>query len=124
MNPSMHSCVDITASSMNHYTRTISKYIRTSKEVRQKLTDTTWIHLLSGTAYTFVDSACCAKVPHPQLYCSNGSSRRIPLFIPWKYIHGTCDNWGLKKKRKLEEYEMLTQCSQEIDLLEWKNIPR
>ena len=103
---------------MQHYMREISKYVRTNKETRDQLTDTIWIKLLSGSADDFVDSTCCAKVPHPELYCGIGSSHRIPSFTPWKCVHGTCDNCGLEQTHKLEECELLTKCAHEIDLLE------
>lgn len=41
INPSMQSCVNIITSSIQHYMRAISKYMRTHKEIRDKLTDTT-----------------------------------------------------------------------------------
>ena len=56
--PTMQSCVDIITSATQHYMRGIAKYVRTNKEIREKMTFELWIPFLSEYAEGFVDQLC------------------------------------------------------------------
>ena len=121
-NPSMQSCVDTRISKMEHYMRAIAKYIRKHTEVRDQLTGKAWVQLLSGCAEDFIASTCCAPVLHPHLVCGIGTSRRVPSFIKWKCINSLCNECGVDKKHDISSCELLTTCTVEIELLEWKEV--
>ena len=104
--------------------RAIGQYIRQNKNIRDRLLSQTWVNLLSGHTEDFVLSSCCAKVPHPDLVCGIGLSRRIPSFHRWDCIHGKCDKCGIEKIHKISDNTILTENDTEIDLLEWKEIAR
>jgi len=108
-NPTMQSCVDIWVSSAQQYMRAISKYIRTNKAMRDALTSTSWVPLLSGHVDEFIDSICCGKVLHPDLVCGVGLAKRIPSFIPWHCLQGDCLNCGIEKVHKISENICLMQ---------------
>ena len=123
-NPTMQSCVDIIVSGMHHYMKAISKFIRQNPQIKQQLMNESWYSLLTAHPETFIESCCCAKVPHPHLECGAGSSKRIPKFIPWDCIYGRCNNCGINKKHKLDQCDVIKSNSTNINLLEWKDVPR
>ena len=114
------SCVDIIKSAMQHYMRAISKYVRTNKTIRDQLTTTPWIKLLSGHAEDLVHSICCEKLPHPALKYGLGSSTHIPTLLQWPCIYGTCQSCGIETKHEMSTCTVLMSDSTVIDLLEWK----
>ena len=122
--PTIQSCINIWISSAQQYMRAISKYIRTNKTIKDALTSTSWVRLLTGHVDEFIDSVCCQKVPHPELVCGVGLSKRIPSFIPWSCLHGDCANCGIEKVHKISENKCLMKNKTIIHLLEWKDIPR
>ena len=99
--PAMQSCVDIIKSTTQHYMRCIAQYVRTNKEIREKLTSEPCIPFLLGHADDFVDPLCCDKLQRPDFVYGVGISRRIPSFIPWKCINNTCDKCGVNKTYKM-----------------------
>ena len=123
-NPSMQSCVDITTSTMEHYMRALAKYIRNNRALRNGLTNSTWLPLLSQPADVFIASTCCNSVPHPILACGIGSHRRIPSFVRWKCINGECNECGVELKHNISGCTALTQCTTDIEVLEWQHIAR
>ena len=90
-NPTMQPCVDIYISAAIQYTRAISKFIRTNKEICNTLTKALWVQLLSGHVKECIDSICCAKVSHPSLACGVGLLYRVPSFHKWVCINGSCN---------------------------------
>ena len=90
----------------------------------EQLIGTTWYPLLSGHPDVFIDSCLCEKNPHPHLACGIGSSKRIPLFHKWPCVYGMCEECGINKIHQLDECDILKNKTSEINLLEWKNVPR
>ena len=58
-----------------------SKCILKNKETQEKLVDVPWVKAFTGHAEEFIDDTSCPRVAKPDLVCSVGSNRFIPLFI-------------------------------------------
>ena len=121
---SRQSCVDLRTSGMQQYMRAVSKFLRSNKEIREQLTtvDQAWTSLLGGYVEDFISAAQCAPVVHEALAVGVGSMRKIPKFVRWECAEGKCPT--CKEKLRINECVVLNNCSEKIEVLEWKDAPR
>lgn len=100
-----------------------------------------WENLLSGTASSIIKATCCERQPQPFLCkpCTSESdddNNQVvpPKLIPWKCTgrelreDGTlvpqCQSCGIEKKLRIRECPVLSECTKEIKVLQWKEVPR
>ena len=70
----------------------------------------------------FVYTGQCDLVPHEALAVGIGSTRKVPKFVKWICAEGKCS--ACKEKLRMGEYSVLNNCSETIEVLEWKDAPR
>ena len=124
----LQSCVDLVKSSVYHYMRGLSQFIRTNKIIRDRLKELPqnqqWHTLLNKTVSTFVDSTYCERVPHTALAIGVGSSRYVPRLLSFDCVQNKCDKCGIEKKLLFSMCTVLIECELKIHVLEWIYAPR
>jgi hypothetical protein len=71
-----------------------------------------------------IEATCCPSVAHPNLTYGYGSSTRIPKLLKWSCVDDSCTECGIEKNLKISDCPILSQCKDEIDVLEWCDIKR
>ena len=133
--PVLQSCVDLEKSSLYHIMRALHKFIQTNRSIRDRL-DTCnceqhslpkkqqWQWYLNKTVSDFIDSTCCARVAHHALTIGIGSSSSVPKLLGFHCVNNECEKCGIEHNLLFSKCKILSECIQEIDLLEWINAPR
>ena len=104
--------------------RAISKCIRKNTELENSLGNEIWAKLLDVFSEDFVDEIWCAKVPHPNLKCSFGSTAFVPKLTKRSCTNGKCEGYGREEKLSIRNCSILTLSSTTIDSSEWENASR
>ena len=115
--------------------RALHKFIQTNRSIRDRL-DTCnceqhslpkkqqWQWYLNKTVSDFIDSTCCARVAHHALTIGIGSSSSVPKLLGFHCVTNECDKCGIEHNLLFSKCKILSECVQEIDLLEWIKAPR
>ena len=104
--------------------RAMNRQFQNYDELRKKLNNLPWFHLLSSMPVKFIERICCKKEPHPLPVCGAGSNRFVPHFIAWKSAKGQCDECGSEKKHRFGTCNEINSLTVETEVLQWQDVPR
>ena len=131
----LQSYVDLEKISLYHIMRVLHKFIQTNRSIRDRLNNCNyeqhrlpkqqrWQWYLNNTVCDFIDSMCCARVLHHESTIGIGSSSSIPKLLGCHCVNNECDKCGIEHSLLFSKCKILSECIQEIDLLEWIDAPR
>jgi len=66
-----------------------------------------------------IEFSCCPKVPRPTYTYSVGSTKRTPKLLNWGCVRNECNHCGIQDKLDLFKCKILSDNSNEIEVLEW-----